>query len=126
MAPANSSRVQMMADLGMEYYFSDQEADKNIVVSVDEMLLNSDSSDVWIIQTAVTTSLEDLIKDRDEHLLNLPSYKAGNVYFCNTLESPIFETGYNVHPEKVLQDIYEVIILQNEAYSPYFYQKLEY
>ena len=103
MAGGNSYMARMFADAGGDYPWADDDHAGSLELDFATVYDVAHDADVWMTKTVgYDMTLDEL---RKIYSLNarFKAFKEGNVYNCNTTESPLFEE-FPFHPERLLRD----------------------
>lgn len=120
----DSYQARMLADAGGTYPWSDDKSAGSIQLSAEAVLDKSGDADCWLIKSyGYDLTLDMLAKN---HPLNprFKAFKDGNVYYCDTQTSPLFEE-FPFHPDRLLRDYILILhpgLLKDNDQSKYYRQ----
>lgn len=127
MPPADSYMVRFVEDAGGEYVYPENNSGKSEAVGDEKALLLASKSDLWLCPGSYTTIAA--LKDGLPAYATVPPVVNAMVYNNNLRSTKaggndFYESG-TVHPERVLEDLIEIIDPSGQEYEPYYFYKLK-
>lgn len=127
MPPADSYMVRFVEDAGGEYVYPENNSGKSVAIGDEKALLLATKSDLWLCPGSYTTI--DGLKSGLPVYANVPPVINANVYNNNLRSTKgggndFYESGA-VHPERVLEDLIEIIDPSGQEYEPYYFYRLK-
>lgn len=105
--PAGESYMaKILCDAGANYPWADRRGVGSLNLDAAMVFDKAGNADYWVIRSFGQLSLADL---QSANPLNqhFKAFKSGNVYVCNTSESPLFDE-FPFHPEKLLREYIKI------------------
>lgn len=111
---------RLFADAGAEYFYAKDASAQSLPLSMETVLQNLGTADVWVGAPATTLSQ---LAELDDHHTWMHAYQTGDVYHFNRRSTPdgandFWEMGV-VHPDLILQDL--ISVLRGESDSAMFF-----
>lgn len=97
-----SYMATMLADAAVDYPWADDTSTGSIELDPAAVLAKTENADFWLIKSFGPLTLADIVANNPISK-NFKCVAEGNVYVCNTSESPLFEE-FPFHPEKLLRE----------------------
>lgn len=118
--PTGESYVaRMMEDAGGKYLFSESEGTGSLLLSIEEVVLTSDSADIWLNPGYPSKSELLNVNPKARHI---KSFQTGNV-FCYSHDMNRFWELSAIEPDRMLEDQVK-IFHKGDQDSLYFYRKI--
>lgn len=116
---------QLFADAGAEYFYANDASAQSLPLSMETVLQNLGTADVWV--GAPATTLRELAT-LDDHHTWMHAYQTGDVYHFNRRSTPegandFWEQGV-VRPDLILQDLISVLRGESDS-AMYFTARLQ-
>ena len=123
--PTSSSVTGILInDAGGENPFSKFTQKGSAHLSAEEVLINAQNSDIWLIRYIEPQLTLDALKKDNPVYSRLKPFEQGNIYGSNTLNTNLFEDGA-FHPERTLLEMIKLIHPEIESGDLKYYQKLK-
>lgn len=126
MPDADNYIVRLIEDAGGEYVYADNHTQRSVAVSDEESLMLASRSDIWLNPGQFTTL--DALCTSLPRFSNVKAVKSRRVFNNNLATTPaggndFFESGA-VYPDRVLEDLIEIINPTDRGYEPYYFRQL--
>ena len=120
----NSTVGQMYADAGGVNPFSDRKENGSVALSPEEVLMKAKDGDVWILKSDGEMTLDQL-RQADPINSQFKAFAEGNVWHCNTVETPFYEQT-PFHPNLLLEDFVYIFHPEKRAGKTlHYFKKME-
>ncbi|MCI5057822.1 MAG: ABC transporter substrate-binding protein [Flavobacteriales bacterium] len=121
---SNSEFASFVTDANAEYFLSEEQATKSIKLSKEEVLMASDSIDIWrvLVHSNDPITLESISSMNNEYALLKNKIK--RIIYCNTSNTSIFEKGI-LEPHIILKDLNCAFHNPELCDSLHYYQVLQ-
>jgi iron complex transport system substrate-binding protein len=122
-----SYATQLIKDAGGQYLWEDDTHTGSMALNYENVLLKAPKADVWL-NPGMLISKEALLKQMPV-IKDFKFYQKDRIYTYNLTKGPsggvIYFEESNIHPDKVLNDLYHIFFPQtDEHYRFNYYKKL--
>ncbi len=116
-----SYQANLIADAGGNYFMNQDKSVGSLPLSFEEVLSNGEDADLWLLK--VYSDLQDnaALKKMDERYARFAPFRTGNIFYCNSAESSIFE-DIPFHPDLLLKEY--IAIFNNKTDSLKYFKRL--
>lgn len=116
-----SYMATLIADAGGKYPWADDTSTGSLQLDFATVFNRAHNADIWLIRTYGADLTLDALHGTYAPNAGFKAFADGNVYFCNTSRSPIFD-DLAFHPERVLAE-YIAIFGRNDSIPLKYFAK---